>query len=299
MNTALKNIRRTPYQSIGLSLILTLNIFIIAIFILVSGASHIILTHFETKPQVIAYLKDDATQDQINETINSLNNTDKVKDVVFISKQKALEIYKKSVGNDPLLLGTVTELGEVTADILPASIEVSVNTPTDFDQVVSILEESSVVNSTPTGEKEIDFPQSVIKELVNWTRAIRISGLILITVLAFISTITTTLTIGSKISSRRTEIKTMKLLGARNFYVLKPYLLESVLFGAMSAFLGWLFAYISLLYATPFLIDRLAGILTLPVSPLLMLSLLGVLIIFGSLLGLFAGLLASVRFLNR
>jgi len=299
MNTALKNIRRTPYQSIGLTLILTLNLFIISVFALVSLAAHTILTHFETKPQVIAYLTDGSTQDQINQTINSLNNTGKVKEVSYISKQQALEIYKQSVGNDPLLLGTVTELGEVTAEILPASIEVSVNKPADFDQVVSILEASPIVNSTPRGEKEIDFPQNVIAELVSWTQAIRIAGITLIGILALASIITTTLMIGSKIASRRLEIKTMKSIGAQNTYVLKPYLLESIIFSASATLLGWLLAYIVLLYSTPFLITRLSGILDFPVDPFLMLALLGALTIFSLLLGLIAGLIAALRFLNR
>jgi len=87
---------------------------------------------FETKPQIIAYLKDDHTREQANQLINILSGEPVIKSVQYISKDQALEIYKQSVNNDPLLLGTVTDLGLVTADILPASIEISVESPKDF-----------------------------------------------------------------------------------------------------------------------------------------------------------------------
>jgi len=58
-------------------------------------------------------------------------------------------------------------------------------------------------------------------------------------------------------------------------------------------------SYIALLYSTPFLAARLVGIIPLPVDPLVMLALLAVLVVSFSLLGLFSGLLAAVRFLKR
>ena len=57
MKTALKNIRRTPYQALAAVLVLSFNLFIVAVFLLVTLASQVILTHFETRPQEIPYLQ--------------------------------------------------------------------------------------------------------------------------------------------------------------------------------------------------------------------------------------------------
>mgnify|MGYP001577231795 FL=1 len=299
INTALKNIRRSPYQALAAVSMTGLTVFVVSLFALVSLASQLILTSFETKPQVIAYLSDDHKPEEVNLLISDLTTTGLVKQSVYVSKDEALKIYKESVGNDPLLLGTVTDLGIITADVLPASVEITAKSPDNFPTIVSILERSKIVSSTPNGQKEIDFPQDVISELTAWTRAIRTAGLILAIILSFNSVITIMIIISMKIASRRYEIGTMKLLGAKGAFIIKPYLIESVLYGAVGGVIGWLASYIALLYSTPFLAARLTGIIPLPVSPVVMLVLLAVLVVSFSLLGLFSGLLAAVRFLKR
>ncbi len=91
----------------------------------------------------------------------------------------------------------------------------------------------------------------------------------------------------------------MKLMGAKGGFIMKPYLIESVLYGAVGGVIGWLASFIAILYSTPFLAPRLVGIISLPVSFTLMLVLLAALVIFFSLLGLISGLLAAVRFIKR
>lgn len=299
MNNALKNIRRSPYQALAAVSMTGLTVFIVSLFALVSLASQLILQSFETKPQVIAYLSDDHKTEQVNQLIKDLDSTGLVKSATYVSKQEALEIYKKSVGNDPLLLGSVTDLGIITADILPASVEITAKTPDNFPTIVSILERSDIVSSTPKGKKEIDFPQDIVAELTAWTKAIRTAGLILIAILCFNSIITIMIIISMKIASRRFEIGTMKLMGAKGSFIIKPYLFESVLYGAVGGVIGWLGSYIAILYSTPFLAPRLTGIIPLPVSFTLMLVLLAALVVFFSLLGLVSGLLAAARFIKR
>ncbi len=299
INTALKNIRRSPYQALAAVSMTGLTVFVVSLFALVSLASQLILTSFETKPQVIAYLADDHKSEEVNLLISDLTTTGLIKQATYVSKDEALKIYKESVGNDPLLLGTVTDLGIITADVLPASVEITAKSPDNFPTIVSILERSKIVSSTPNGQKEIDFPQDVISELTAWTRAIRTAGLILAIILSFNSVITIMIIISMKIANRRYEIGTMKLLGAKGAFIIKPYLIESVLYGAVGGVIGWLASYIALLYSTPFLATRLVGIIPLPVSPVVMLALLAVLVVSFSLLGLFSGLLAAVRFLKR
>ena len=299
MNTALKNIRRTPFQSLSAVFVVSITLFVVGIFSLVTLASHSILLNFETKPQIIAYLKDTHTTDQVAGLISTLTSTQGVKNAVYISKQDALELYKKSVGNDPVLLGTVTDWGIVTADILPASVEITASDPKSFETIVSILEKSDVVSETPAGKKEIDFPQDVISELTKWTNAIRTAGLLLITALTIVCILTIMIIISMKISSRRMEIGTLKLLGAKNFYIIKPYLTESMIYGLAGAFFGWVMSYITLLYSTPFLAPRLGGVVSFTVRPSIFLILLLALLIFGLVLSLISSLFAAARFVKR
>lgn len=299
MNTAFKNIRRSPYQAFAATVIVSLTLFIVGIFSLVVVGSQQILLSFETKPQIIAYLKDSHTPEQVTATLNILTSTSGVKKAIYVSKKDALEIYKKSVGNDPMLLGTVTDWGIVTADILPASIEITAQNPQSFKTIESVLEQTDIVSTTPQGKKEIDFPQDVIAELSKWTTAIRTSGLVLVIALSLVSILTIMIIISMKVSSRRMEISTLKLIGARNLFIISPYVQESTIYGVGGALIGWLAIYITLLYATPFLSPRLGSIITFPIPFEVSLILLAFMIAFGYLLSLISGFLAAIRFVHR
>ena len=299
MNTALKNIRRSPYQALSAIFIVSLTMFIVGVFALVTFASQEILNNFETKPQIIAYLKDGHTTEQVGGLLSSLNSTEGVKNAIYISKADALELYKKSVGNDPVLLGTVTDWGIVTADILPASIEITAQNPESFKNIAATLEKSDIISVTPQGKKEIDYPQDVISELTKWTNAIRIGGLVLVIALTLVAILTIMTIISMKISSRRFEISTFKLMGAKNFYIIKPYLQESVIYGLGGAFIGWLGCFVTILYSTPFLAPRIGSIISFPVSLLTFATLFGALMIFGLIISFISSLFAATRFVNR
>jgi cell division transport system permease protein len=299
MITALKNIRRSPYQAISAIFIVSLTIFIVGIFALVTFASQIILNNFETKPQIIAYLKDGHTTEQVGGLLSSLSATTGVKKAIYISKEDALELYKKSVGNDPVLLGTVTDWGIVTADILPASVEITAQSPESFDNISKTLEASDLISITPQGKKEIDYPQDVVAELTKWTNAIRMGGLVLVIALTIVAILTIMTIISMKISSRRFEIRTFKLMGAKNLYIIKPYLQESVIYGLSGSIIGWLGCFIVLLYSTPFLAPRIGSIISFPVHYTVYLILFGSLITFGLIISFFSSLFATSRFVKR
>jgi len=299
MNTALKNIRRSPYQALSAIFIVSLTLFIVGIFGLVTFASQQILNNFETKPQIIAYLKDGHTTEQVGGLLSSLNSTTGVKKAIYISKDDALELYKKSVGNDPVLLGTVTDWGIVTADILPASVEITAANPDSFKNIATALEKSDIISVTPQGKKEIDYPQDVITELTKWTNAIRTGGLVLVIALTLVAILTIMTIISMKISSRRFEISTFKLMGAKNFYIIKPYLQESVIYGLSGAVIGWFGCIVTLLYSTPFLAPRIGSIISFPISYTVFLILFGSLVIFGLIISFLSSLFAATRFVNR
>ncbi len=293
-----QQIRRAPYQALAAILVLSVTFFLGNIFALIAIGSQIVLQHFETKPQIIAYLKESVSQEQTASLQTSLMSSNQVEKIRFISKEEALAIYKESVNNDPLLLGSLTDLSTITADVLPASLEISVKNADSFPKVIEILKQSDLVNVNAQGDKDIDFPQDVVAELTAWTKGLRTGGLILIIAQTLSSILTIAMIISMKIRGRRTEIQTLRLLGAKDSFISLPYLYESIFYSLSGAFIGWLFAYISLLYATPFLVQRVSGIIDLPVSPLIMIVILSGSLLTAVLLGLVSGSLAVRRILR-
>jgi cell division transport system permease protein len=278
-----KNIRRAPFQALGSVFVLILTFTAAQAFVLLSLASSVLLHYFETRPQVTAFFTDDITEQQIFMVKEQLEAQAYVAGVTYVSKNQALELYRQQNQHDPLLLEMVT------ADILPASLEVSAKSS---DQLQTISDYLSGV----TGVEEVTYQKDVIEALQRWTNGIRIGGLILVGFLVGTSLLITTILISMKVAQKRQEIKTMRLLGASPWFVRGPFLLEGAIYGMVSALIAWGLIYISLLYATPVLVGFLGEIPLLPVPVTSMLMLLGGSVGAGVTMGVVSGSLSTSRY---
>lgn len=285
VKTSWKHIRRSPYQALAAVFIMMLTFLTISVFAFIVFGSTAIIKYFESKPQVTAFFKDEAKQQNIDELEASLRQTGKVADVKFISKKEALEIYKKQNKDDPLVLDLVTE------DVLPASLEISTYKIEDMTAVSDTLKSSPFVS-------EVVYQKDVISTLATWTNAVRLTGITLITILALVSIFIIMTIIGFKVSQKKEEIEIMRLLSATNWYIRWPFILEGIFYGTLGTLFGWIIASAGLLYASPYLESFLKGIPLLPVSPLFLLELLAGELLIAVLLGMLASSLAVLRYLK-
>lgn len=285
MSTTWKHVRRSPYQAFAAIMIMTVTFFTISIFTFLIFGSSKIIDFFSSKPQVTAFFKDEAKQDDIIALQKQLQDSGKVSSVKYVSKEQALQIYKEQNKDQPLLLDLVT------ADVLPASLEISTYKLADLPGISTTLKSSPLVS-------EVVFQKEVVSSLETWTNALRKIGIVLIIGLATVSIFIMATIIGIKISQKREEIEIMRLLGATKWYISFPFVLEGIFYGMMGAILGWLLATGGLLYATPFLSSFLQGIPIFPVAWTLLLELLGAECLLAIILGTFASRLAVVRYLK-
>ncbi len=283
--TSWKHIRRSPYQALAAIFIMMLTFLAISFFSFIVFGSSVVIKYFESKPQVTAFFKDDAKQENIDQLQNSLSQTGKVSHMRFVSKKEALHIYKEQNKNDPLLLDLVTE------DILPASLEISTSNIDDLGAVSETLKTSPYVS-------EVIYQKDIVSTLSTWTNAIRIIGITLIGILTLVSIFIMMTVIGFKVSQKREEIEIMRLLSATGWYIRWPFVLEGIFYGVCGTFLGWLIASASIFYATPYLQTFLRGIPLLPVSPVFLLELFAGELFLAVLLGMLASSLAVLRYLK-
>jgi cell division transport system permease protein len=285
LKTAWTHIRRSPYQALAAIGIMVLTFFVASVFILLTAGSGSILRYFETRPQVTAFFKDEVTLAEVEELKTNLLATGKVEEVQYVSKEEALTIYREQNKDDPLLLEMVT------ANILPASLEVATKDLTYLGEIAGLLQKEP-------GVEEVIFQEEVVEALRNWTTNIRTIGIALIVSLGLISFLIILVIIGMKVALRRSEVEILQLIGASASYIHTPFVLEGIFYGLVGAFVGWGVSYLLLLYATPFLVNFLAGIPILPVSFFLMLGLLGAEILLGVLIGILGSLIAVKRYLR-
>lgn len=283
--TAWKNIRRSPYQALAAILIMTLTFLAISFFTFLLVGSSQIISFFESKPQVTAFFKNEAKQADINALENKLSETGKVSSVKFVSKEDALKIYKEQNKNDPLLLDLVT------ADVLPASFEISAIKIEDLAPISEMLKKSPIVS-------DVIYQKDVVSTLTAWTSAIRKIGISLIVLLSLVSVFIMATIIGIKISQKKEDIEIMRLIGATPWYIRWPFIFEGAFYGVVGAIVGWTMATGALLYATPFLESFLKGIPVLPVSYVNLLILLALELVFAVFLGVISSIIAVFRYLK-
>lgn len=285
--TAWKNIRRSPYQAVGAVYVMTLIFLAFSIFGLLVFSSTRIISYLESRPQVSAFFKDEAKQEEIDTLQASLEKSGLVSSIKFISKDDALVIYKEQNKSDPLLLDLVT------ADILPASLEISTYKIEDLSPVSETLKKSPIVD-------QVVFQKELVSRLASITDALRKTGFVIVVLLAVVFIFIMMMIIGVKVASKREDIETMRLIGAGSWFIRWPFIIEGAFYGFLGALIGWLISLGIILYITPTLAgsEFLKGMPIFPIPPIFLLELLGFELIFAILLGAFSSYLAVLRYLK-
>lgn len=286
VQTVAKYIRRSPYQSVAAILIMSLTFLSIAVFAILTIVSIRVINYFETRPQLSVFFKQEATSAEINTLKDQLNKTGKAQNIKYVSKEEALSIYQQQNREDPLLLDLVT------ADILPASLDVQATDAVYLEDLSQVAKSSKAVD-------EVVFQKDIVDTLIRFTDGLRQIGLVIIGVLLLVSVFVILTIIGIKITVRKDEIEIMKLIGASNWFIRTPFLLEGIFYGAVGALVGWGISFGLLqFYATPFISNFFGSVPVLPIEPILMLQVLGVLLVASIILGAFSSFLAVLRYLK-
>lgn len=294
LTTAWKHMRRSPYQAGAAILTMFLTLLLVGLFFLASTASFFVLKYFEGKPQITVYFQDKTSEDIIHKLENDLTATGKTVSITYITKDDALALYRQQNKNDPLLLEMVT------ADILPASLEVSATDPNFLSDLEAVIKGSE-------GVEEVVYQRDVVETLISWTNAIRWVGGSLAGLLAVDSILIVMTIIGMKIALKKQEVEVLNLVGASPWYIRAPFLVEGGLYGLFGAFIASIIIGALALWLYPFLLGFLGVIpaigivLGAPTSPAFLIAtfvFFGGLAVTGFLLGSIGSMVAVGRYLR-
>lgn len=295
LKSALNSIRRSPFQALAAVFVLTVTFFVGTIFSLLLYSSEKTLSYFETRPQVIAFLKDEAKPEAISALERKLVTDSRIKDVRYVSKEEALLIYKEATQDNPLL----SEL--VSPSIFPASLEFSLSNLTFAEEVIKEIKAEAVVDSigftaSLGGEKTL---QDVVVRLKKLTFYLRLAGGIFAGTLIGTSFLVLMIIISMRMVGRRDEVEILKLIGAKPSFIRSPIILESLIYSVGGVLLGWLLVLILTLYLAPWLISYFGQIPVLPRQPMDLFSLFGLILAGELVLGVLLALSGSNLALRR
>ncbi len=286
LKTTWHHIRRSPFQSLVAFFIMFICFFIISTLLLTSQGMSLVLKYFETRPEVTIYLNDGLDKDTVESLQKELASYPNIKEIRFISKEKALDIYKEQNQDNPLL----TEM--VTASILPASFEISASNPEILNQIAqNFSAKSDMVD-------EIIYQKNMVETILVWTHFIRKTGLIIASSTLIFTFFLVLIIIGMKITSRKEEIRISRLLGASKYYVKKPFLLEGLFYGLFGSFFGAGLVFSGAIYFRPTINGYFSPIDFVPGNLDFFALLLLAQIAFGIVIGYFASWIGVKRYIK-
>jgi cell division transport system permease protein len=183
--------------------------------------------------QVEIYLLDKATDKQVAALEKDIKKIEGVESVTFRSKDEALEIMKKRWGDSGHLLDS---LGN---NPLPNSLLVRVST----------LESANAVNEyanskTKAGVESTTYYKETVEKLERITKYLQIGIMIIMIFLVVVSIVVVSNTIRLTVFARSREISIMKYIGATNWFIRGPFLVEGILIGLLSSLLASVICYL-------------------------------------------------------
>lgn len=279
---SLKSIKRNKTLSLASIATVMATLFIFGVFLVAVLSIDNIVEQMGSNLQASIYLNDDIQANQITDIQNALQSIDGVKNIEFQDKAKALQNAKDSFGEE----GEELVKGLEESNPFSMAFVVTVNNPEHLSKVVN------KVNSMP-GIKKIKDVREIADKIERWTQAIKVVGISMFIVLMIVSIFLIGNTIKIAVFSRRREIGIMKYVGATDWFIRWPFILEGMFIG----FIGSIMSIIILYYGYRYLVfNRFVGNLFIQlISPTyILVSLAWKFILAGAAIGA-AGSILSIR----
>jgi cell division transport system permease protein len=179
----------------------------------------------ENQVEVAVFLQDNLASDLVRQLGRELRQIKGVAQVSFVSKEEALAKLKRDLGDKSGLLSGLEE------NPLPDSFRLR---PKDAAAVPLIAKEAAAL----PGVEKVRYGEGVVEKLVKITNSVRLAALVLVALFGLAAVFLIVTTIRLSILSRQEEIGIMKLLGATNWFIRGPFILEGLIIGASGALLA-------------------------------------------------------------
>lgn len=225
-----RSLRRNRWMAFASIGTVAVSLFILGVFLTLVMNMNRLASSLESQVQISVYLKDNikkADRENIEDDIRRMQG---IATVEYVSKDEAKERLAERLGDQKYLLDA---LGNKNP--LPEAFEVTVMQPDFVETAAKSIEKMKGVEAAKYG-------QDVVQHLFDITRLIRIFGFVTMVLLAGATLFIISNTIRLTVFARRKEVAIMKYVGATDWFIRWPFLLEGIVIG----FIGGVFATIAL-----------------------------------------------------
>ncbi|NTU70589.1 MAG: ABC transporter permease [Coriobacteriia bacterium] len=268
---SIQNFRRNWVMTLGAVITIYLSLLLVGVFLVTGAIVNNVVKSVEDKVTIEIFLKDGAATADVTALQNKLLADPLVGvqspdaknrgTVSYTSKEQAMDKFKKSMSSSPEILD------QLENNPLPASLDVKLADSHNVEALAAQIKADplflKVAENPAKPEESIKYGQQIVKKLFAFTRVVRIMGYAIIAMLAVVSLIFINNTIRLAIYARRKEIGIMRLVGASNWFIRTPFLLE----GVLQALIGATLAILSVTGLQALIMPRLRDVISfLPVA---------------------------------
>lgn len=242
------------------------------------------------KIDVSIYLKDSVDKDQTDKILNDLRGFPNTLSVKYNSKQDVLRQYMVDNADNEGLLTAVSQ----TENPLPATIQVKPKDLDKLDEIKTYLEQPTIKNMQSDPPSYSGDRKEAIDKITKAAGLITRAGIVVVAIFMVISVLIIFNTIQMAIFNRRDEITIMRLLGAKTWYIRGPFVIESIIYGVISALISAAFVHVTFKAASSTLQATSLGLLDIDYSVRYLQDNMLVLLTFQLAVGILIGAVSSI-----
>lgn len=225
---------RNGWLSVSTISIMILAAIVFESLILFNVTGKTAITSIQDKIDISAYFHSNVPEDSVLSIKRSLEKLDEVKSVEYVSRDAALQEFKKAHESDEAITQAIEELDQ---NPLLASLNIKAKDPKSYKTIAAYLENDSLKEQI----EKVTYAQNqvVIDRLVGLIDTVRNGGIVLTVFLAFLAVVVTFNTIRLAIFSSSDQIGIMRLVGASNTFIRGPFVVEGILYGIIAAIVSF------------------------------------------------------------
>lgn len=236
---AFQNFYRNFWLSLVTITIIVLTLFSLTSLIVLNAAGNSAINTIKNKVDISLYFSPDTSEEQVKLIKDEIKKYPGVSDISYISAEQALTQFKKRHENDPLIQESLAEL---EANPLGPTLTIKTKDVNLYPQILEKIQQNKI--NELVSEIDYDDHELVIQKLEIISNKVRTFGLTISGFFALIALLVVFNTIRIGIYTHRNEIAIMKLVGASNWFVRGPFLLEGMLYALAGSIIFWILFYI-------------------------------------------------------
>jgi cell division transport system permease protein len=240
LKTGFLNFWRNIWLSAAATLVMTITLVILSTLLLVFLITSYSITAVRERVDMSVYFKTGLAESQIFGLRDELQQNPSIEKMTYVSALQGFEEFKKKNENNPVITDSLNELNE---NPIPATLRIKAFNLNDYEGISRQIQGNEKYKA---GIEKINFEdnRAIIERLNKILGFVRTFGIVLVIVFSMIAVLVIFNTITLTIYNRREEIEIMRLVGATNWYIRGPFLIEAIMYSVMATIITFILLFI-------------------------------------------------------